>query len=108
MRAFVQLLHPDLDEGKDYRIPDAQRFREWRLYLRPINNWLAVGAVKLSHRWHVGHDATTKVGTSFMQAAARAEIQKELLVMEVVVRIIGLRVPSFNGEDIRIVIEAVR
>ena len=29
VRTFAHLEHPDKEEGRDFRIPDAPRFHEW-------------------------------------------------------------------------------
>jgi hypothetical protein len=60
VRAFVQLEHPDKEEGKDYRIPDEKRFREWRNYLGPICHYLGVRVINIAERTHGAHDATNK------------------------------------------------
>ena len=46
VRAFVQLQHPGKVEGQDYRVPPAQRFREWRRFLKPICHFVALSVVK--------------------------------------------------------------
>lgn len=74
-RAFVAFQHPDKVEGKDYRIPAAARFKEWRSFLAPICNFLAVSIIRLAVRVHLLHDATTKDGISVFQTAARVELK---------------------------------
>ena len=59
VRAFVTLLHPDEVEGRDYRIPSAQRFSEWRRYLEPICHFLAVLTIKLAVCTYLSSTATT-------------------------------------------------
>ena len=60
VRTFVAFEHPDKAEGKDYRIPDAGRFREWRFMLEPVSHYMAVSLIKRANHHHVAHDASTK------------------------------------------------
>ena len=60
VRTFANFEYPDKEEGKDYRIPDASRFREWRMVLEPISHYMAVSLVRRSDHYHLTHDASTK------------------------------------------------
>ena len=60
VRTIVAFEYPGKVENKDYRIPDASRFREWRMMLEPISHYMAVSLVKLADHYHVAHDASTK------------------------------------------------
>ena len=77
LRAFLRLEYPEKNEGTDYRIPDASRFREWRRYLEPICHFVGLSVIKLSDRSHVSHDATTKNGVHVLQTCIRCEIENE-------------------------------
>ena len=57
MRTFAHFEYPDKEEGMDYRIPDASRFREWR---KPISHYMTVSLVGRSDHHHLAHDASTK------------------------------------------------
>ena len=74
VRAFVTALHPDRKEGRDYRIPSARRFNEWRRYLEPICHYLAVTTIKLAVRTHLSNDATTKNHIHILMAVYRCEL----------------------------------
>jgi len=74
VRAFVTMLHPDKVEGRDYRVPSAKRFNEWRRYLEPICHYLAVSTIKLATRTHLSNDATTKNHVHILMAVYRCEL----------------------------------
>ena len=80
VRAFVTMLHPDQVEGRDYRIPSAKRFNEWRRYLEPICHFLAVSTIKLAVRTHLSNDATTKDHIHILMALYRCELPNGLIV----------------------------
>ena len=42
VRTFAHAEYPDKEEGKDYRTPDASRFREWRNTLESVSHYMAV------------------------------------------------------------------
>ena len=46
---FLRAEYPEKEEGKDYRVRDPSRFREWRRYLEPISHYLSLLSSK-SHR----------------------------------------------------------
>lgn len=80
IRAFVTMLHPNLVEGRDYRIPPARRFNEWRRYLEPICHYLAISTIKLAIRTHLSDDATTKNHIHILAAVYRCEISDGLFI----------------------------
>ena len=60
VRTFVAFEHPTKVEGEDYRVPSAQRFREWRMMIEPIAHYMSVSLITLSDHYHLAHDASTK------------------------------------------------
>jgi polyhydroxyalkanoate synthesis regulator phasin len=80
MRAFVTMLHPDKEEGPDYRIPSAKRLNEIRRYLKPICEHLAVATIRLAVRTHLSSDATTKNHTHILMALYRCELPNGVIV----------------------------
>ena len=74
VRAFVTMLHPNQVEGRDYRVPSAKRFNEWRRYLEPICHYLAISTIKLATRTHLSNDATTKNHVHILMAVYRCEL----------------------------------
>ena len=68
MRAFLRVEYPDKteetkDRPGDYRVPDEGRFKEWRRYLGPICDFVALSLIEASDTAHVMSDATTKKHT---------------------------------------------
>ena len=80
IRAFVTLLHPEQIEGRDYRIPSAKRFNEWRRYLEPICHFVAVSTIELALRTHNSNDATTKKHKHILMAVYRCELPGGIIV----------------------------
>ena len=60
VRTFAHFEYPDKEEGKDHRIPDASRFREWGVIPGQISHYMAVSLVRRSGHYHLAHDAPTK------------------------------------------------
>ena len=60
VRTFAHFEYPDKEEGKDHRIPDASRFREWSMMPVPIPHYMAVSLVGRSDHYLLAHDASTK------------------------------------------------
>ena len=77
MRAFIRAEYPEKKEGADFRIPDANRFREWRRYLEPISHYIGVSVLKLSIKSHLLHDATTKNHIHVYHTCFRCELEGE-------------------------------
>ena len=48
------------EEGRDYRIPDASRFREWGITPGPSSHYMAASLVRRSDHYLLAHDASTK------------------------------------------------
>ena len=80
VRAFVTLLHPDQVEGRDYRVPSAKRFNEWRRFLEPICHFIAVTTITLADRTHISNDATTKKHKHILMALYRCELPDGIIV----------------------------
>ena len=76
-RDFLATLYPKKTEGKDYRVPDVQRWREWRLWLKPIGRHVAVMALKKAKRFHTMGDATTKKGIGYMGSVHKGEFETQ-------------------------------
>ena len=76
IRTFVEFEYPTFKEGRDYRIPDAKRFSEWRLFLGPLGHYVSLSVIKVSQRWHGAHDATTKRNIHIFQTQARCEVEQ--------------------------------
>ena len=74
VRAFVTMLHPDQIEGRDYRIPSAKWFNEWRRYLEPICHYVAVTTIKFAVRTHLSNDASAKNHVYILMAVYRCEL----------------------------------
>ena len=60
VRTFAHFEYPDKEEGRDYRNPDASRFRDWGIVLGPISHYMVVSFVRRPDHYHLAHGATTK------------------------------------------------
>lgn len=69
----------------EVRIPDEKRFSEWRHMMKDIVHELALRVVKRSKRFHLLHDATTKIQGHMFAVCVRVEIEEngELIVIDI-------------------------
>jgi hypothetical protein len=80
IRTLDTALHPKSVEGRDYRIPSAQRLSEWCRYLEPICHFLAVYTAKLAVRTHLSNDVAIKNHIHLLLALFRCELPNSPLV----------------------------
>jgi hypothetical protein len=45
LRRILRKIYPDLEEGKDYRIPSPSTFKEWRDFLKPVCEFISADAL---------------------------------------------------------------
>ena len=83
VRAFVTVLHPDRVGGRDYRVPSAKRFYEWRRYLEPSCHYPAVTTIRIAVRTHLSNDASTKNHVHILMAVYRCALPDGRVVVVV-------------------------
>ena len=91
VRTFAHFEYPDKEEGRDYRIPGASRFRELRAMLGPISHYVAVSLVRRSDHYHLAHDASTKGKLAHIYQAAVTCVLKGSYAKELVVMVKSMR-----------------
>ena len=71
VRTFAHFEYPDKEEGKDHRIPDASRFREWGVIPGQISHYMAVSLVGRSDHHHGTTSPTMRRLRASGQASTR-------------------------------------